>query len=152
MRLRAESKETITFEQLVGEDVDIDGVASMWLAQTEWKTSASAVEKAIADHLAGLLTERGHGLEVNDHVVFLTKGTKRERCIDVAGFFEWLRGNPDLLDRILNPNAVNKGSLPAAARSTFFEQTLETKPDFVPAPTTVPVDVLEDNKQRKALA
>lgn len=151
MRLRAENKERITFEQLVGETLDVKEVASLWLALVEWKTSAGVVEKAIADRLAVLLAERGSGLDVDGHAVFLTKGTKRETCIDEAGFFDWLHSNPDALYRILNPNAVKKGSLPPAVRETFFEQTIEVKPDFVPAPASVPLEVLEDIKQKRAL-
>lgn len=151
MRLRAEQKGPLTFSELVGDDLNLEQVTSLWLALVEWKTSAGAVEKAISEHLAGLLEEKGSGLEVEGHLVFLSKGTKREACIDEAGFFDWLRANPDLLDRILNPNTVRKGSLPPAARDTFFEQTVERKPEFTPTPQAVPVEVLEDNKQKRRL-
>ena len=138
-----------TFADLDLHPEDLEDMAGLWLLATTWKTAANKLEKLIAAELVGQLD--GGKIDVGDQRVFTTKGTWKETCIDTSAFLLWLEANPGHAVRVINPNNVKKASLPPAVRDTFFERTKVYKPDTEPVPTAVPIQVLEDNKTRKAL-
>ncbi len=151
MRLRVEEGDIILDDVIEVVDPESPGdLADLWLLASEWKTAANLLEKTIGKELVRVLD--GGGVTVGDQRVFTTKGYTKETCVDIHGFLGWLEANPGHAVRVINPNAVKKGSLPETVRSTFFEKTKVVKPGSEPVPVVVPVQVLEDNKIKKELA
>lgn len=138
-----------TFADLDLEPEDLEDMAGLWVLATAWKTAVNRLEKMIAAELVARLD--GGAVDIGDLRVFTTKGTPKETCINTSGFLLWLEANPGHAVRVINPNSVKKASLPPAVRDTFFEKTRVYKPDTEPVLTAVPIQVLEDNKTRKAL-
>lgn len=147
-RLRSEDK-VFTYNELSGDDMSLEDLASLWIQSQEWATAARAVEKAIGEELAGLLGDSvtASSVTASGHLVWLGVSSKEE-CVDTAGFFGWLEENPSEISKAFNANTARKGSLPPAVRSTFFEKTQVGEPKMQAAP----LEVLEMARQKKANA
>ncbi len=147
MFLRTEDGE-ITLDDIVDIDTDSEDlaeiVAGLWLLAVAWKSAANRVEKIIGAEVVKRL--EGGSVEVAGHLVFTTKGSSTEKCIDVEAFQDWLEDNPDQSRRILNPNNVKFGSLPPVVREKFFEKKTVVKPDSTTLPASAPLEVLEANR------
>lgn len=150
MRLRAETKaDTLDYDQIVTEPLNTEDLTRLWLLIGEWQTSLNTLEKAVSVQLVQLLDD---AIEVDGFLVYAKLGRTDEKCIDSSKFLAWLAEHPEQVPAVVSPNTVKKASLPPAVRDTFFEKTRVVKPEAVPQPAAVPLEVLEDNKQRKALA
>ncbi|GEM_PF-5865079 len=108
-------------------DMDDDPVTVVHqLVDLEAKLAAvAATVKALrswAQTQAGRVLGDGGAVRVGE-TVWRRQRRKVERCIDPDGFFAWVRSDDGrkLVDRIINPNTVRRGSLPAAVRDTFFD-------------------------------
>ncbi len=150
MFLKPEDGE-ITLEDIVDIDTDSEDlaeiVAGLWLLALAWKSAANKVEKIIG---AAVVKRLGDGsVEVAGNLVFTTKGSETERCVDVEMFHDWLEDNPDQSRRIFNPNTVKFGSLPPDIRGRLFEKKRVVKPDSTVLPATVPLEVLEANRLKE---
>lgn len=151
MGLRRESGE-VTFEDLFGDfEGDTTDLAALWLWWDEYRLAAQTVEKAINAELTARLGEGS--VEVAGYRVFVSKGRKDEKCIDHAGFHAWLRSqiadNPDLVERLVNPDTVRKGQLHPTVRQTFFEEFRResAKREAI----AVPSDRIEESRMRREL-
>lgn len=147
MRLKAEGIDP-TYNDLVGEDLELDQLADLWLSCTSWKAAANLVDKVIGEKLAGILSAESRGVEVSGHFVMAISGTKWEKCIDPEGFWTVLLRDPDRISRYFNPNDARKGSLPPEVRDTFFEKGETPKPEAAPRPAAIPVQVLETRRNK----
>lgn len=145
IRLRAESKEALDYDDIVNDDLALEDLTRLWIGLGEWKTSLDIVEKAVGHQLVQLLDR---SIEVDGFVVYAKTADKKEPCIDEPGFFGWLADHPDQTARLFNPNYCRRGALPPAVRDTFFEKVEVPRLDVRPA--AVPVEVLETNRQRRA--
>lgn len=150
MALRTEEGE-LRFEDLFPDfDGDADALAALWLWWDEYRLAAATVERLINAEL-GRRLDRG-SVEVAGWRVFGTV-RKDEKCVDAAGFHGWLRSevadNPDLVERLFNPNDVRKGQLPPTVRDTFFEKVERhgAKREVVAAP----VDQIEKAAVKREL-
>ena len=141
----------ITLDDIVDIDTDSEDldeiVAGLWLLAVAWKSAANRVEKIIGAALVDRL--EGGSVEVAGQLVFTTKGTPTEKCIDVEAFYDWLEDNPSQSRRILNPNNVKFGSLPPIVREKFFEKKTVVKPTSTTVPASAPLEVLETNRLKK---
>lgn len=150
MFLRPEDGE-ITLDDIVDIDTDSEDlaeiVAGLWLLAVAWKSAANRVEKIIGAALVKRL--KGGSVEVAGQLVFTTKGTPTEKCVDVEMFHDWLEDNPTQSRRIFNPNTVKLGSLPPDIRARLFEKKTVTKPDSKTLPASAPVEVLEANRIKR---
>ena len=152
VRLRNETKELV-YNDLVGEELSDEDVARLWLSIDSYQTSVNAAVKAVGDEWVRRYQARGnYAIELDGFLVTTKLGTTREVCVDTAGFNAWLAQNPELVEAAFNPNSARMGSLPPAVRSTFFERTTSVKPDAVPYPVAIPLEVIEENKARKEMA
>ena len=124
-----------------------DIVAGLWLLAVAWKSAANRVEKIIGADLVKRL--EGGSVEVAGQLVFTTKGTPTEKCVDVEMFHDWLEDNPAQSRRIFNPNTVKHGSLPPDIRARLFEKKTVVKPDSKTLPASAPVEVMEANRLKK---
>lgn len=150
-RLKAEGI-TPTYAELVGEYLADDELAGLWLEVDAYKTNTNQVAEIVGAHWVEVWEGRGNkGLEVDGYLIGAKKGYTRERCTDQAGFFSWLLANPSQGLAAVNPNSLRFGSLPPAVRDTFFEKEDVVKPDAQPKPAAIPVEVIEQNRQRKEL-
>jgi hypothetical protein len=148
VRLRAESKVPLAYNELVGEYLSDVQIAELWLILDEYQTAVNAVVAAVGDKWVEVWEGRGNrGLEVDGYLIGAKKGYTRERCTDQAGFFSWLLENPSQGLAAVNPNSVRFGSLPPAVRDTFFEKEDVVKPDAVAKPVAIPVEVIERNRE-----
>lgn len=136
----------IDYSTVVHDDLDDENMLRLWLQATQLQTDVNVLVRALEAEAVRRLD--GKSKEVDGFVVYPKKGYTKEECVDPDGFLDWLSQHPEQVGRVLNPNQVKKGSLPAAVRSTFFEKTEVVKPDA--KPQAVPVEVLEQNRQRKA--
>lgn len=150
MALRTEEGE-LRFEDLFPDfDGDTDALASLWMWWDEYRLAAARVAQVINAEL-GRRLDRG-SVEVAGWRVFGTV-RKDEKCVDTAGFHAWLRSevadNPDLVERLFNPNDVRKGQLPPTVRDTFFEKVERhgAKREVVAAP----VDQIEKAAMKREL-
>lgn len=149
--LRAEGE--IEFSDLIEEDVSTEELAELWLLFDEWKTAANQAEKILNAELAERMDREDVMFTFGDWQVFRGWKSKSEKCIDTEGFFGWLATQEDPVDtveRIVNPNNVRFGSLPPAVRDTFFKKSRPPKAEK--QAVAAPVQVLEDNRQKKKLA
>ncbi len=141
----------ITLEDIVDIDTDSEDlaeiVAGLWLLAVAWKSAANKVEKIIGAEVVKRL--EGGSVEVAGHLVFTTKGSTTEKCVDVEMFYDWLEDNPDQARRILNPNNVKFGSLPPDIRARLFEKKRVVKPDSATVPASAPLEVLEANRLKE---
>jgi hypothetical protein len=151
VRLRAETKQPLSYGELVGENLDDETVMNLHLLLDEWQTALNAVVRAVGDEVVKRLDARGRPMEVSGYLLTTKTGYTRERCVDQAGFFSWLLENPSQGLAAVNPNSLRFGSLPPAVRDTFFEKENVVKPDVQPKPAAIPVEVIEQNRQRKEL-
>ena len=147
MRLRVEEGDIILDDviEVVDPESPAD-LADLWLLASEWKTAANLLEKIVGRALVKVLD--GGDVDVGDLRVFTTKGYTKETCVDVPNFLLWLEANPGHAVRVINPNAVKKGSLPPAVRDTFFQKEKVIKPDSEPVPVAVPLQILEDKAKQ----
>ena len=138
--------EPLEFDDLFPDMSDEDA-ARLWLVIDEWSKTVSMVRSIVGDEWVSRCDSRGGGLTIDGFYVGSKKGYTAETCVDADGFLNWLviasQTDTGLLRRVLNPNQVRKGSLPPAVRETFFEKEHREKPDTVPKPTVIPVDVLD---------
>ena len=103
-----------------GDEVRLHQLIDLEAKLAAYAATVRALRTWTQGQAARLLGEKG-AVRVGDTVWRYTARTV-ETCVDPDGFFGWLR-SPDgqtVLDRILNPNMVKKGSLPEAVRDTFF--------------------------------
>lgn len=150
MALRTEEGE-LRFEDLFPDfDGDADALAALWLWWDEYRLAAAQVAGIVNAELGRRL--EGGSVEVAGWRVFGTV-RKDEKCVDAAGFHGWLRSevadNPDLVERLFNPNDVRKGQLPPTVRDTFFEKVERhgAKREVVAAP----VDQIEKAAVKREL-
>lgn len=150
MALRTEEGE-LRFEDLFPDfDGDPVSLATLWMWWDEYRLAAARVAQVINAEL-GRRLDRG-SVEVAGWRVFGTV-RKDEKCVDTAGFHGWLRSevadNPDLVERLFNPNDVRKGQLPPTVRDTFFEKVERhgAKREVVAAP----VDQIEKAAVKREL-
>jgi hypothetical protein len=147
VRLRGEADPEVSFGVLVGEDLELEELAALWLSLTEHRLAAAAAEKAVGEELARRLAAGSRGVEASGSWIYYGS-SKREVCVDPVAFFDWLAKHPELLAKTFNANTARKGSIPPAVRDTFFEKVDSIEPRL----TSVPVEVLETNRIRKAPA
>lgn len=122
------------------DDMSHEDKARLVLAADDFAAVWSLVRKVI--DAAWVESYHSHGsVEVDGFRVWAKKTRTDEKCVDEEGFFGWLASeDPQMVSQLFNANYARKGSLPAAARSTFFEKRAVEKPETA---TTVPVDVLD---------
>ncbi len=161
IRVMKDATETVMFlhpedgEITLDDIVDIDTnsedlaeiVADLWLLALAWKSAANRVEKIIGAAVVDRL--EGGSVEVAGHLVFTTKGTSTEKCVDVEMFYDWIEDNSAQIRRIFNPNTVKFGSLPPDIRRRLFEKKTVVKPDSKTLPVSIPVEVHEANRLKK---
>ena len=141
---RAEG-EPPTYNELVGEDLDDDELGQLWLTMTEYQRAAKVALDAITQELGSRLADRDTGLTVGtDWITY--KPRRTSRVVDSEGFWEWIKANPDYLEAAFNPNSIRKTGIPSAVLDTFYEVVESPQPMV----SSIPVHVLERNKQRKA--
>jgi hypothetical protein len=145
-RLRNETT-TLFWDDVVGEDLTDEDVARLWLSATAYQTAVNQAVKLAADEWVRRFSDSNRSVEVDGYLIFASKKSTSEKCIDTDGFLSWLAQNPLMIPAVLNPNNVKFGSLPPAVRSTFFEKRDVFKPDMTAV--AVPVEVLEQNKAKK---
>lgn len=150
MALRTEEGE-LRFEDLFPNfEGDTEALAALWLWWDEYRLAAARVAQVINTELGRRL--EGGSVEVAGWRVFGTV-RKDEKCVDTAGFHAWLRSevadNPDLVERLFNPDTVRKGQLPPSVRDTFFEKVERhgAKREVVAAP----VDQIEKAAVKREL-
>ncbi len=142
LRLKAESPPT--YQELVGVDLPIDQLAELWVLVVAYQRAAKNVVDQVAKELGQRLEKHGSGVTVLDEwVMFKTR--KSSRIADPEGFWEWMKANPDLLEAAFNPNSVRKTGIPSSVLDTFFEVVESPTPEL----SSIPIHVLERNKQRK---
>ena len=141
--LRTEG-EPPTYQELVGADLPVEQLARLWLETIEHQTAAKAVVAAVAAELGPALARHGGPVEVDTNLVFF-KTKKTKRITDAEGFWEWMKANSELLEVAFNPNAARKTGMPSSVFDTFYEDQ-ETEDPVV---SSIPVHVIEANKQRK---
>ena len=150
IRLRTESKDGFTYDELVTEDLTTDEVAALWLSLSEYKTAAAQVEKAVSEYLAILLVPGG--VELPGWLVYNTVGSWKEPCTNPEGFWSRALQTPEEIPKWFNPNDVKVGSIPPEVRDTFFHRYRDHKPEAEAKPSAIPVEVLEKNKAKKRRA
>ena len=144
MALRLKAEASPTYQELVGEDLPIDQLAELWLLTLYYQRAAKNVLDVVATELGKRLQKHGGGVTVLDEwVVFKT--SKSSKIEDPEGFWEWMKANPDLLEVAFNPNSIRKTGIPSSVLDTFYEVVESPNPVV----TSIPVHVLERNKQRK---
>lgn len=146
-RLRAELKEELTYNQLVGEELSDEKVAALHLSLDDLQAAVHAAYRAVGEEVVRRHEARGKPIEVNGYLITTKLGYTRERCVDTPGFLHWMLQNPNDAVAAVNPNNVRFGSLPPAVRDTFFEKEQVVKPDAVPQATAIPVEVLARKKK-----
>lgn len=134
------------FNDLFEDDYSDEDLARLWLSVDEWRKTVNHVASLVSDEWVARHAANG-AVEVDGFLVTTKKGYVKESCVDHAGFTSWALENPKQLVAAVNPNNVRHGSLPPAVRSTFFEKTTMTKPDSQPAPSAIPVELLNREKQ-----
>lgn len=140
-RLRGEPVE---FDDLFDEMTDED-LARLWLIADEWRLSVNRLCDLIGQRWVEAWRARGRrGLEVDGFLMTTKKGSTTEKCVDSDGFWDWMAGQSDeMVRKLFNENSARKGSLPEAARTTFFKKEQTEKPDAVRQVSAIPVEVLE---------
>lgn len=146
-RLRAETKEPLSYGELVGDELDDEEVMNLHLSLDEWQTALNAVVKAVGDEVVRRIDARGKPMEVSGYLITTKVGYTRERCHDTAGFLSWLIQYPEQGLAAVNPNNLRFGSLPPAVRQTFFSKEDVVRPDAAPKPVSIPVEVIERNRK-----
>ncbi len=141
--LRAEDAPP-TFGELVGVDLPTDQIAELWLSALEYQRAAKSVVNAIAVQLGIQLEASGKPVEVNGELV-MYKTKKQSRIADPEGFWEWMKNNLEYLEPAFNPNSLRKTGIPESVLDTFYEVVESPKPEV----SSIPVHVIERNKQRK---
>jgi len=140
-RLRSEDK-TFSYNELSGDDLELQELAELWVTATEWATAARAVKDAIGEELVRVLGDSSRNVTASGQLIWLGVSTKEE-CVDPEGFNAWLYDNPAEIERVFNPNTARKGSLPPAVRDSFFEKVQYGEPKM----QSVPVEVLAQKKR-----
>ena len=64
------------------------------------------------------------------------------------GFWSWMRSNLELLEVAFNPNSIRKTGIPGSVFDSFYEVVESDKPKVV----SIPVEIIEANKQRREQA
>lgn len=138
--------EGVEFDDLFEGDWPLEDLANLYLVADEYRKTAIEVHKMIGAHLEPRL--EGESVDVNGTLVWRGE-TKREKCIDPDGFWKWLSTQDDwrLVRKVFNEDYSRKGALPPAVRDTFYEKQPTGKVEV----QSVPVEVLEQAKQKKAL-
>ena len=135
----------IDFANLFDDTWTTEDLAALYLMADEYRKAAAVVHRAVGEHLLPLLEK---GVTVGDTLVWRGEKTT-ERCVDPPGFWHWLsvQDDPNLVEKVFNPDYARKGAIPPAARTTFFEKEKSGKVEV----NAVPVQVLEDAKRRREL-
>ncbi len=141
--LRTEG-EAATYQELVGVNLRVKQLAQLWIEAVEHQRAAHNVVLEIAAELGPALATHGGPVEVGTELVFY-KTKKRKQIADPEGFWQWMKANPGLLEVAFNPNAARKTGIPSSVFDTFYE-TIESDDPVV---SSIPVHVIEANKQRK---
>lgn len=141
------------FEDVAADDDET--LARLVVAVDEYRRVTNLIKTIIDNALEALLAEREadpdgakRSIMVGETLVWRGESST-EKIIDTEGFWAWLASQDfEMVKRLFNPNSARKGSLPPAARSTFFDKTPTGKIELQRAP----VQVLEDARQKKKLA
>jgi hypothetical protein len=136
----------IDYDQLVGEELDTEGVAELMLIFTEINTAAWVAKKAMTNELARrMAAEERTSLEVAGTLVTWKPKKGDPKVTDTAGFWEYMKANPDLLEAAFNPNNLRKTGIPSSVFDTFFE----VKDGVEPVIGTIPMHIIEKLRNEK---
>ena len=94
-RLRSEDKQ-FSYNELSGDDLELQELAELWVTATEWATAARAVKDAIGEELVRVLGDSSRNVTASGQLIWLGVSSKEE-CIDPEGFIGWLEENPSEL-------------------------------------------------------
>lgn len=145
MAIRAEdgAQQPVLYDEIVGVELDDSEVAQLWLSMVHYQRAAQAAVTALVTELGKRLEALGTGIEVGDEWIMYTP-SKSSRIADAAGFWQWIKDNPEYLEPAFNPNTIRKTGIPSSVFDTFFEVVEAPKATV----SSIPLHVLERNRQR----
>lgn len=136
----------IDYNQLVGEELATEQVAELMVVLGEIATSAGIAKGAIATELARRMKEEDRtGLEAAGQWVTF-KPKRSTKVSNIEGYWKYMLANPELLPKAFNPNDTRKTGIPSSVFDTFFETTEGSEPVL----STIPLTVLEENRNKRA--
>jgi len=144
--LRSEDGD-ITYNDIIGEELDTVQVAEFLVVMGEVAVAAAAIRRAVTDELARrMASEEITAIEAAG-VLVTWKPKKTTRVVDIDGFWSYMRANPHLLEPGFNPNSLRKTGIPASVFDTFFEEV----PGVEPVISEIPMFVVERNRNKKEI-
>lgn len=150
--LRAEEGDVI-FTDLFPDDHSDEDLARLWVVVDEWRKTVDQLAQIVGDEWVQRWRNRDRkALEVDGFLVTTKKGSKYTECNNSEGFWEAAMRDPEEIPKWFNPNTVRVGAIPQAVRDTFFDEGYRIKPDAVRQATAIPVQAIEDARQKKELS